>query len=78
VLIGDGMTDLEALPEVDLFIGFGGVVERQEVARQSPLYLREPSLGALLPWVLTAAEQERLRAVSQHAAAIRRWCPSTS
>ncbi len=31
VMIGDGVTDLEARPPADLFIGYGGVVERAPV-----------------------------------------------
>ncbi len=31
VMIGDGVSDLETKPDVDLFIGFGGVVERTRV-----------------------------------------------
>lgn len=31
VMIGDGVSDLETSPDVDLFVGFGGVVERQKV-----------------------------------------------
>ena len=31
VMMGDGVSDLEAKGEVDLFIGFGGVVAREPV-----------------------------------------------
>ncbi|MEK7949867.1 HAD-IB family phosphatase [Luteolibacter soli] len=31
VMVGDGVSDLEAKPEVDLFIGFGGVAARKAV-----------------------------------------------
>lgn len=31
VMIGDGISDLETKPDVDLFIGFGGVVSRSKV-----------------------------------------------
>jgi len=31
IMMGDGISDLEAKPEVDLFIGFGGVVARKPV-----------------------------------------------
>jgi phosphoserine phosphatase SerB len=33
VMIGDGVSDLETRPDVDLFIGYGGVVERASVRR---------------------------------------------
>jgi phosphoserine phosphatase len=31
IMMGDGVSDLETKPDVDLFIGFGGVVERTKV-----------------------------------------------
>ena len=38
-MIGDGMTDLEAYPPADLFIGFGGNVLRENVQKQAPWYV---------------------------------------
>jgi phosphoserine phosphatase len=52
MLVGDGLSDLEASPEVDLFIGFGGVVFRKRIAEEAPLYIRVASLAALLPLAL--------------------------
>ena len=37
--IGDGVSDLEARPAVDLFIGFGGVVVRPRVKENADLYV---------------------------------------
>ncbi|MGA8808663.1 MAG: HAD-IB family phosphatase [Thermoanaerobaculia bacterium] len=37
--IGDGISDLEAKPAVDLFIGFGGVVVRPRVKENADLYV---------------------------------------
>lgn len=34
-MMGDGISDLETKPDVDLFIGFGGVVARPKVAADS-------------------------------------------
>jgi phosphoserine phosphatase len=39
--IGDGISDLEAKPAVDLFIGFGGVVVRPRVKENADLYLTD-------------------------------------
>jgi phosphoserine phosphatase len=61
-LVGDGATDLEAAPEVELFVGFGGVVTRDAVRRESAVYLAAASLAPLLLVVLTEAERARLRA----------------
>jgi len=41
VMIGDGMTDWEAAPPADLFIGFGGNAFRQEVKNKSKWYVTE-------------------------------------
>jgi len=40
VLAGDGASDLEAQGEVDLFIGYGGVVEREKVRVGSETFVR--------------------------------------
>jgi phosphoserine phosphatase len=37
--IGDGVSDLEAKPAVDLFVGFGGVVVRPRVKQNADLYV---------------------------------------
>lgn len=49
VMVGDGVSDLEAKPEVDLFVGFGGVVEREKVKSGADAYIMEmKDLPALL------------------------------
>ena len=45
--VGDGVSDLEAKPAVDLFVGFGGVVVRPRVKENADLYITR------LPDVLT-------------------------
>lgn len=52
VFIGDGVTDLDAKPVVDLFIGFGGVQIRERVRDAAAIYLTEPTLLPLLSIVL--------------------------
>ena len=52
VFIGDGVTDLEAKAAVDLFIGFGGVKQRERVRGESDVYLTEPFLAGILPHVV--------------------------
>ena len=39
VMIGDGMTDLEAYPPADLFIGFGGNKIRKNVQDKAPWFV---------------------------------------
>ncbi|MGF1677572.1 MAG: HAD-IB family phosphatase [Candidatus Methylacidiphilales bacterium] len=50
VMVGDGVSDLETKPEVDLFIGFGGFAERQRVREEAHHFiLHFNELTALLP-----------------------------
>ena len=39
-MIGDGVTDLEAKSEAELFIGFGGIVERKIVKDNSDYFIK--------------------------------------
>lgn len=50
--VGDGVSDLEARPAVDLFIGFGGVAVRQRVKENADVYVTDPDLRAVLPHLL--------------------------
>jgi phosphoserine phosphatase len=50
--VGDGVSDLEARPAVDLFIGFGGVRVRERVREGSDVYITEPDMRAVLPHLL--------------------------
>lgn len=38
-MIGDGMTDLEASPPADLFVGYGGNAVREEVQKRATYYV---------------------------------------
>jgi len=48
MLIGDGMSDLLASSHVDQFIGYGGVVYRENVAAQSNIFIESESLLSIL------------------------------
>lgn len=50
--IGDGVSDLEAKPAVDLFIGFGGVHMRRRVRENAEVFVSERQLTAILPYLL--------------------------
>ncbi len=52
LMVGDGLSDLEARHEVDLFIGFGGAVYRTSVASESPVFIHTPSLAPVFPLAL--------------------------
>jgi len=40
IMVGDGVSDLETIPVVDLFIGYGGVVARPHVEEEAPVFIR--------------------------------------
>ena len=40
VMVGDGASDLETKPFVDLFVGFGRYMAREKVRRESAAYIR--------------------------------------
>ncbi len=48
VMMGDGISDLETRPDVDLFIGFGGVVSRDKVKAGCDVWLEEMSESAVI------------------------------
>ena len=50
--IGDGVSDLETKPVVSLFIGFGGVHTRARVMENAEVYVRDPSMTAVLPYLI--------------------------
>jgi phosphoserine phosphatase len=39
VMVGDGASDLETRPEVDLFVGYGGFVTREKVKREAAAFV---------------------------------------
>jgi phosphoserine phosphatase len=51
LLVGDGITDLEARPAIDAFAAFTGVVARPEVVSRADVVIEGPSMTALLPYV---------------------------
>ena len=56
MMVGDGSTDAEARPVVDLFVAFAGVVERAAVVAVADVVVRANSLAPLLPLLLDAGE----------------------
>ena len=49
MLVGDGASDLAAADAVDLFVGFGGVVDRPRVREAAEVFVSTPSLAPILP-----------------------------
>ena len=56
MMVGDGTTDLETRPVVDLFVAFAGVVERPNVVNAADAVVRANSLAPVLPLALYADE----------------------
>jgi phosphoserine phosphatase len=52
LMMGDGISDLETKPDVDAFIGFGGVVERSKVRDQADFWLADMGDVSLLEDIL--------------------------
>jgi len=52
LMIGDGLSDLEAAVDVELFVGFGGAVFRQRIMDEAPVYIHRLTLAPLLPLAL--------------------------
>lgn len=62
-MIGDGGTDAATAVDVDVFIGYGGVTEREDVKEQSPFYIRCKSLS---PLAVIAAGQLNWEGIMRH------------
>ena len=60
MLVGDGITDLETRQTVKLFVGFGGVVRREQVAREADVFIESPGLEAIVPLALAESKTKRL------------------
>jgi len=41
VMVGDGVTDMQARPPANAFVGFGGVVVREKVAAGADWFIRD-------------------------------------
>lgn len=60
VFVGDGSTDVATKPPVDLFIGYGGVVARQNVKTLSDVFLTSKSIATILPFILNKEEVQKI------------------
>ena len=60
MLVGDGISDLEARDAVKLFVGFGGAVRRERVAREAEVFIASGGLAPLVPLVLCREDAAKL------------------
>jgi phosphoserine phosphatase len=51
IMVGDGKTDMEAKQAGAYVVGFGGVADRAIVRELADVYILEPSLLAVLPYI---------------------------
>jgi hypothetical protein len=73
-LVGDGVTDLEAVEQADSpsrFVGFGGVARRDDVLARAAVMCAQADLAALVPLLFSRSEIDFLAVSSQHAALVR-------
>jgi phosphoserine phosphatase len=52
MLVGDGVTDLEARPVVEAFVAYAGVIARDPVVAAADVVIRSPSLAPVLALAL--------------------------
>jgi phosphoserine phosphatase len=53
IMMGDGMSDLETKPDVDAFIGFGGVIARPKVANGCDYWLTDMNDSSILKDIMS-------------------------
>lgn len=58
--IGDGMNDFQVKDLVTRFVGYGGVVYRDKIAKACEFYLHDESMAQLLPLAMTETEFQSL------------------
>jgi phosphoserine phosphatase len=56
--VGDGSTDTETKPPVKLFIGFGGVIHRENIKLHSDIYISCKSIAPIVRFILNEDEQK--------------------
>lgn len=61
LMIGDGSSDLATQNDVDLFVGYGGVVAREAVRAEADIFMRCASLAPILPLACGRRGWESLR-----------------
>jgi len=60
LMTGDGSSDLATRDEVDLFVGFGGVIAREKVLREAEAFIHSASIAPILPLAAGSAGYERV------------------
>ncbi|MEO1164889.1 MAG: HAD-IB family phosphatase [Chloroflexota bacterium] len=66
-MIGDGSSDLATRDTVDLFVGYGGVVDRDKVRNESDVFIKSLSLAPVLPLATGASGYQKVRGTEHEA-----------
>jgi phosphoserine phosphatase len=66
MMIGDGVSDLKTKDDVDLFVGYGGVVRREKVETGSDVYVSSASLAPILTLAAGPEGRELLKDTEFH------------
>ncbi|MGH7467004.1 MAG: HAD-IB family phosphatase [Longimicrobiales bacterium] len=78
MMVGDGATDLETRPVVDLFVAFAGVSARPAVMAAADVVIRQRSLAPVLPLALERApDSEPARSVYERGLVMLNLNPSS-
>jgi phosphoserine phosphatase len=67
LMVGDGMSDLVTRTEVDLFVGFGGVVSRAKVRDNAEAFIESQSLSPILPVAAGPIGYQRVKGTAHQA-----------
>lgn len=67
LLVGDGTSDMAASEEVDLFMGFTGVIARERIVAEAPVILKSKSLAPVVIAAAGFAFKNKLNQQEQHA-----------
>lgn len=70
MLVGDGLSDLEARSAVDMFVGFGGAVTRARIVAEADVFIRAAHLS---PALALAAGRSTFRTACQADGLARIW-----
>ncbi|MCB0166567.1 MAG: HAD-IB family phosphatase [Anaerolineae bacterium] len=73
VLVGDGMSDLAARPAVNLVVGFGGVITRQNVVNEAEVFVKSPTLAPILALALSGSQRHQVQLSPYHALLKKGW-----
>lgn len=71
MLVGDGITDLEARDAVKVFVGFGGVVCRDRVAAEADVFIKSHRLASIVSLALSSEQIDKLMG-TEHESVLKR------